>query len=948
MNANRLLGASALASAICLIPVHAYAQTSDASPSSSTPGATANTSDAQLDQANSQATPPSDIVVTGTRIDRPDLTAASPVASISAAALKVNNSVTVEQILNSNPQFVPGATGASNNPADGAATLDLRGLGARRTLVLIDGKRAPSYSTNGEVDVNAIPTALIKRVDVLTGGASAVYGSDAIAGVVNFVLDDRFTGLRADASSQITERGDGAQYDASLTGGIALGDRGNLVLSGGYSKRQGVTFGARKRNSQVLDSSDLSPTGSSNANPTIFDLPNGDEVQVNDAGNLVDVYNPYNYQPVAYAQIPLNRYTATALARYQISDGIEFFARGSYEHTKVQSLLAPTATAGYNFNISPDNPFLTPDERAVFFGPGAALNPDGTAPIGIRRRVTETGGRLQNFTANSYQVVGGLRGSFGADYNWEVFGQYARVTRRQDLLNDLSYSALSQAVDAVAGPNGPECRDPSNGCVPIDLFTAGTISKDALNFVEANGEVSERTTQFVAGADLSGNLGFLKSPFASGPAAFSVGAEYRRETGSTVANPKYASGDLIYYGQGSSLAGHYDVKEAYVELKMPLVQDKPLIKALNLEGGLRYSDYSTSGTVYSYKAGGDYSPVDGVRLRGIYQRAVRAPNLAELFSPYPVAGTGSLSHDYCVGAEGVTYAAICEAQGASPGVIGNIAPPISGQINVFTGGNPELKAEKSDTYTLGIVVNPPSLRALSLSVDYYNITIANAIDFTPPQVTLDQCFLVDKSATSPACSSIVRNANGQISGGVAIGVPEREGNTASLKTDGIDVDLSYHGGNRNAFNYAIDYAGTYTLNFKKQSSPETASIQCAGRFGSSCNLEPIPHYKHTLSVDLGYGAVSFNTRWRYLGAVREDAGTDILVSRIKAVSYFDETASIDVDNRFTLRLGVQNLFDKKPPIVGDTVGNDFNTGSTFPVFYDVLGRSYFAGFSAKF
>ena len=215
-------------------------------------------------------------------------------------------------------------------------------------------------------------------------------------------------------------------------------------------------------------------------------------------------------------------------------------------------------------------------------------------------------------------------------------------------------------------------------------------------------------------------------------------------------------------------------------------------------------------------------------------------------------------------------------------------------------------------------------------------------------MTLDQCFLVDKSATSPACSSIVRNANGQISGGVAIGVPEREGNTASLKTDGIDVDLSYHGGNRNAFNYAIDYAGTYTLNFKKQSSPETASIQCAGRFGSSCNLEPIPHYKHTLSVDLGYGAVSFNTRWRYLGAVREDAGTDILVSRIKAVSYFDETASIDFDNRFTLRLGVQNLFDKKPPIVGDTVGNDFNTGSTFPVFYDVLGRSYFAGFSAKF
>ncbi|WP_420138542.1 TonB-dependent receptor [Sphingomonas sp.] len=915
----------------------------DSAPAAST----AATVPATPDTTGTAADPSQEIVVTGSRIERPDLTSSSPVSTISGAALKVNNAVTVEQILNANPQFLPSAGAASNNPGDGTATVDLRGLGAQRTLVLIDGKRAPAYDTNGTVDVNTIPTALIKRVDVLTGGASAVYGSDAIAGVVNFILDDRFTGLRADGSSQISKYGDGAQYDGSLTGGVKLGERGNLVVSAGYSKRDGVKFGARPRNSNAIESSDLkSSAGSSNTNPTVFDLANGDQLQVNDAGALVPIYNLYNFTPVNYAQTPFERYNVMALARYELTDNIEAFGRANYVHSKVSTVLAPTATAGYTFDISPDNPFLTDGERATFFAPGVALNPDGTSTVGIRRRMTETGGREQNFVTKNYQVMAGLRGDLSG-FNWEVYGQYGQTKRHQDLLNDLSYNALSQAIDAVAGPNGPVCRDPSNGCVPINVFTTGTIPASQLAFVERNGAVDSKSSQLVFGADINGDLNFLKSPFADRSAAVSIGVEYRRERASSVADAAYASGDLIYYGQGQSISGSYNTKEAYIELKMPLVTDKPFIRALNFEGGFRYSDYSTVGSVYTYKAGGDWSPVEGVRFRGIYQRAVRAPNIYELFSPV-VGGTGSLSNDPCAGGNvPAAIASICTAQGA-PGV-GNIPQPISGQINVFTGGNPNLRAEKSDTYTVGVVINPVRFRALTVSVDYFNINIANAIDVTPPQIIIDQCFNQSQDPTSAVCQSIKRNPlNGSLSGNLQYGVPQQLGNIANKKTDGIDVAIGYNGGNADRFHYALSFAGTYTINYKQQADPTSAAIQCAGRFGSACNLQPIPKWKHTASVDLGFAGIDLQTRWRFLGAVKEDIGTDILKSRIPAYSYFDETASIDVSKAFTLRLGIQNLFDKKSPIVGDTVGNDYNAGSTFPVAYDVIGRTFFAGFTAKF
>lgn len=894
--------------------------------------------------------------MTGSRISRPDLVGSSPIAVISGEALKVNNAVTAEQILQINPQFQPGGTSASNNPGDGAATVDLRGLGSNRTLVLIDGKRAPVYDTTGAVDINTIPTALIKRVDILTGGASAVYGSDAVSGVVNFILDDRFAGLRADVSSQISQYGDGAQYDASLTGGIKLGERGNIVVSGGYSDRKTVKFGDRTLTTHTVDSNDAcladpktcrtESGGSSNTVPTAFDVPGAGRLQIRDDGSLSSQVALYGFNAVNYAQIPLRRYNAMALGRYEIVDNIEVYGRANYENVKSVTNLAPTATAGFTFDITPDNPFLTPAERTAFFdtaaNPDLVINDDGSSTLGIRRRIVETGGRTELHDTKSYQFLGGVRGSLTNDFTFDIFAQYGHVRRHEVLESDLSYNALTQALDVVGTANAPRCRDTSNGCVPLNLFVTTPLSPTSLGFVLRNALQNTTTSQFVAGGSVAGDLKFLKSPFADGAAAIAAGVEYRREKGATAVSDDYASGDLIYYGQGQNISGRYNTKEAYVEFKMPLVQDRPFIHALNIEAGFRYSDYSTVGHVYTYKYGGDYSPIDGLRLRGIYQRAVRAPNINELFSPV-VGGTGSLTNDPCAGTITAAVAAICRAQGAPASSIGRIPEPISGQINIFTGGNPGLSAEKSNTYTFGAVINPPSLRAFSLSVDYYSIKILNAVDTSSPQTTISDCFVNNPSPTSAQCLVIKRNTlDGSLSGNLEFGVPALLQNLASIKTDGIEVSSGYHG-DIGRFNYALAYAGAYILDYKQN------NLQYAGHFGSdSSPHEPMPRYKHVATLSVGLDKVLFLTRWRFLGRVKADVDTPILIDSISNYSYFDETMVVSINDKFNLRLGVQNIGNKKPPIVGSTVGTDSNAGNTFPNTYDVIGRTFFAGVSASF
>ena len=914
------------------------------------------------------------IVVTGSRISRPDLQSSSPVATLSSAEFKVANAVTAEALLSVSPQFVPGITGTTNNGNPGTATVDLRGLGAARTLVLIDGKRMVPSDIGGAVDINAIPTVLIKRVDVLTGGASAVYGADAVAGVVNFVLDDKFDGVTLDGSSSITQYGDAPEYNLGGAAGVKFGDdRGHFVVAGQYTKRGGVYQDARAYSTQNLDAN-LKPTGSSNTTPTAIDI-NAGRFQINDGSqaggtnNFVPFYKFYNFNPANYLQVPLERYNVTALGSYQLSSAIELYARGSYTRSNVTAILAPTATGGFNFIISPANPYLNAPNTALIFGDPNNLNADGTANVGIRRRITETGGRIEKYRNDVYYGIAGVRGDIGSTFHYDLSGQYGLTRRHSDLLNDLDYNKISQAINAVPGPNGSTvCADPSGGCVPINLFTNAPISTASLAFVSANAAQDNRYTQFVASGSISGDLGFLKSPFADNSAAIALGAEYRRETGNQFVDANYASGNLIYYGQGTAVpSASFNVKEVYGEVKLPLVTNRPFFQSLSFEGGVRYSSYvnnTTSGTskyrAVTYKIGGDWAPIHGVRFRAIFNRAIRDPNIGELNSPITQAGTDVLQTDPCALGRpngNAALAAVCIAQGAPASIVNNgtIQDVIANQTNINAGGNTKLNPEKANTFTAGVVLSPSFVPGLNITVDYYNIKISDYIATDGAQDITDQCF---KNNLTPYCALLVRNnITGQLTGspnanGQFPGVSEVLVNIASLQTQGVDVTADYRHKFNEKLSAEVNLSGTYVGQYFFSPGGGATPFNCAGHFGNTCAAavgNPVPHWKHAATVIVNYDGVTLSGKWRYLGAVTEDAGTNLLKSRIQPYSYFDTTIGFEVTNRFSFRLGASNIFNTQPPVVGGAAGSSgTNSGNTFPNVYDALGRTFFAGATVKF
>jgi iron complex outermembrane receptor protein len=984
MNTNSKLNFLRCGTAPMVLGIALLAGASGALAQQATPAPGAN-APAPIDTPSAGANGGDEIVVTGTRItNRPDLKSASPIASVTAETLAVTNSNTVESYLTQLPEFVASVGSATNNGASGEANVDLRGLGPARTLVLLDGKRMVPGDITGPVDVDAIPTVMIKRVDVLTGGASTVYGADAVAGVVNFVLDDTFVGVAGDAATQITNYGDGMQTNIDGKIGLKLPNDGHLVIGGQYTHRDGVYQSARGFSEQNLDSGSLLPTGSSYANPTVISINSG-RYQLNSAGTFTPgVSQPYNYNPANYFVTPLDKWTVMALFQQPISDNVSMYIHASYTHSEVVATLAPTATGGFNFTVSPNNPYLlaNPANYALIFGDPSNLNADGTANVAISRRITEGGGRVETWKTDTKYIVGGFKGSLGSKFNWEVFGQYGSNDRNATFANDLSYTRTEQAVNAVTGANGTvQCADPSGGCVPLNLFSTTPISAASLAYVSADGHEQNHYEQEIGGGSITGTLDALKSPFADNGAAIAVGVEYRREQGSQTVDAAYGSGDLIFYGQGTDVpSASFNVKEVYGELKMPLITDKPFFKELGLEGGIRYSAYTnhtTGGTnknnELTYKFGGDWTPVEGIRFRALYNRAIRDPNVNELNQPLTQAGTDNINSDPCAGVPGANGAIIaptaaiqkiCVAQGAPAALVasGGVQNVVVGQVNLLSGGNPELSPEKASTITLGAVISPPSMRNFHLTVDYYHIKIADYISSLNAQQIVSGCF----GGQSDLCGLIVRNTiTGELTGSVEAGVEERLINVAQLKTSGIDVTTDYKFRFSHDSSLTLAMAGTYILNWNFYNAGAVTS--CAGHYGNACSFldsgtgpqgAPMPKWKHIVSATYQNGPFTFYGAWRLIGSVTEDpvdfaanavAGTPLAVYRVPSYSYFDATAGFDVTENYKLRIGVKNMFNIDPPIVGgNSASTGVNSGNTFPTVYDPLGRTFFASLGIKF
>lgn len=966
-----------------------------------------------------------EIVVTGSLISRPDLKVASPITVIGQQEISLRQASTAEELLRDLPSVRPSLGPNVNAGDDRAATIELRGIEARRTLVLLDSRRIVPFGLDGIVDTNVIPTAMIERVDVVTGGASSIYGADAVAGVVNFVTKRNFSGVDASANYRITERGDGADYRASLTLGTNFaGGRGNVVASIGYHDRQPIEVGSRSVAPFVISSSTGQFSGATAAGVTIFTSPSNAAFGLppSSIGAVVDPTtgllraatptDTFNGYDGIYFQTALKQVNGYAAARYEVSDALEFYSSGLFASNDSSAQQAPSGTFNSTFRLPLNNAYLPAGIRnqlcagfdtnpaVVGVQPisagqcAAAATAQGPSspgyleiPVIAQRRFTEYGRRGNNVDASAYQVQFGIRGKLSPSLRYNISGQHGESRQTLTRVNWGSYSKVQQALRSFRDGQGVAvCSDGSNGCVPLNLFGPnGSITSDQIAFFDLDAVIKRKVKQDVVTATIDGDLFGVVSPFATSPVAFSIGAEYRRISAESLPDAASAiQGEVL--GTGSRTPadfGQYSSKEVFGELIVPLVADVRGIRSLQAEGGVRYSDYTTTGGSLTWKAGGSYEPVDGVKFRGMYQVAVRSPNIQELFQS-TVTTLANLNPDPCQGSQlpnagaNPSLAALCIATGAPAGSIGSIPAPTTGQINATTSGNRNLDVERAKTYTLGLVLTPTMLPRFSATIDYFNIKVSDAISFPATGDILNGCYsasLNPGQQVNAFCQLIKRNPlTGSLNGGAeTLGVILAGSNLGTIETAGIDVGVSYRiplsfGVVDNSSTVAFSFNGTYLDHYRFQATPNSINRDCTGYYSLNCT-NPRARYKWNSRVTYSSGPFTASLLWNHIGGVKLEPFQATVTTpistpqpggpnpstvleafrRISARDYFDLSLRADVSKRFELTLTIDNLLDKDPPLVGSNVGGSaFNNGNTFPTIYDPLGRSYTIGARVKF
>jgi outer membrane receptor protein involved in Fe transport len=797
--------------------------------------------------------------------------------------------------------------------------------------------------------------------------------------------------------------------------------------------------------SRITGTRPLNADGTVNVDPATA---NGGLRQINAAGQAVGTFATYNFNPFNIFQTPFERYNIYAQANYEVSDSVEVYTRGMFSKNKVSTIIAPSGSFGGSVPINLNNPFLSAtlrnqlcafdvDPRAGVYqrrfeqaecdaaatasfgsadyrqtGTGtfvsADVNGDGvTDPdegfndnpaIALNRRTPEVGPRISDYQTTFFDYRIGLRGGITDTIDWNIEGAYGESENIQTIKGYTLQSRFRQGTLVEGTLANPVCQDPSNGCVPVNIFgPEGSITPEAADFLQENSSTTNRTSLSQIRAIISGDLGF-SSPGAVQPIGFALGGEYRRYTAEQASDLLAKTpGELGGAGGAApDIDGEYDVYEAYAEIVAPLIEDKPFFESLTLEAGIRYSDYSIKGgagyDTWTWKAGGSWEPGAGVKIRGNYSRAVRAPNIGELFTPLSVALT-NLGIDPCAGAAPTTNAnlrAICLAQGAPAGTIGSITNPTAAQANINQGGSLTLQPEKANTWTIGAVFQPDFLPRFNLSVDYYNIKIDNVIGAPLPGDIIAACFgnITAASAADPACTSIRRNPlTGGLDGDAATtpGLFGQTNNNGRLFTDGIDLLMNW---STDLGFASLDWSfvGNWTHSSKFKSDVNVATSlnrECVGYYSVNCSFTGSiqPEYQFSNRFTLGFDKVDLSLLWRWQDSVSFEpaqlqadidaaiaAGTspttgcpdptgtdpngcvvDPKFRKIKAANYFDLTGRFSVSDNLTVTMTVQNLLDKKPPIVGNTIGSTtYNSGNTFPSTYDALGRRYAVSAKLKF
>jgi iron complex outermembrane receptor protein len=959
---NKKISFSAVAIAVSLACTPGYAQQSDASDTIE------------------------EIVITGSRIRTGRQAPSIPIDTVTSEDLKLSGFQNVEEVLNNMPQFVPSRTSSTNSTADpnatGAATLDLRGLGGQRSLVLVNGRRYMFFDGSQRTDINNIPSSLVERVEVVTGGASAVYGSDAIGGVVNFILKDDFEGVELRSQLNQTSEGDGNVTDVTLTlGGNFADDKGNAVVVLNYLDRDGIMTTDRSFSSSVLrDLTDSNGDRVLGAGGSTF-IPNGrflgvpsdpDDIAaipgldaalaaagltgIGTNGFIMDDTGMgqrpfvlpgdfYNYTLDNFLRIPQKRYNLTMLGDYDVSDNATVFFEGAYSHNETTTGFAP-AFINESLPIEVTNPHISQELSDVLqildtAGSGGPAN-DGLVSLIVRRRLVEVGARRNDDTRSAFRALVGLEGTFN-DYDYNAYYSYARSDNTQIQVGNASRAAFAAGIlssggaDPVVNPFGP------------NISAAGV---DFIDIAATNNEVTELN---VIGATLSGDL--FEMP--AGPLAALIGTEWRSSSFDFTPDEALLTGDVAGFNAIDPASGEIDVWELFVELSVPLLSDMSGIEALDGTVAYRYSDYDLdqTGGVSTFLGGLDWQVNESLAFGAQFQRAIRAPSLVEAFGGqrlFPVSATDPCAQPSA--ATDTTIRSLCEATGVPAGLVGdpNIQP--NNEIPGVFGGNPDLFEEESDTFTLSAIFTPESLPNLRVSIDYFDIDVDDAIGPFGGSVDniLDVCYLQVQNINSTACQAVGRNTT---TGTIDVQNPvlATNVNVGGLATSGIDLQVTYSwelgfGLGDSGSDLSVAFNATFLDEFDLIPIADLSTVNdCAGAFGRTCG-EPKSDTKTNINIKWTSGDLTLGLRHRWLDKTTldevqfGDPASSKAVPVLDSGSYLDLSVNYVVNDEFSIWGGIINVLDEDPPLLGSRQ----TRANTSPDTFSPTGAEYFIGGAYRF
>ena len=953
-----------------------------------------------------------EVVVTGTRIADPNVTSSSQITSIDGEELLVRGITRVEDYLNDLPQISPGQSITNSNGASGTATANLRNLGCSRTLVLMNGRRMVSGTTGGGncADLNTVPTLLLDKVEVLTGGASSVYGSDAVAGVVNFILDDEFVGMKSSfyhgfyqhKNDNSSLRDLVASYDYALApkdvttgdtekvsvafGGEINGGKGHITAFMEHTDTKPILQGEYDISACALRSGFSGCGGSStippgrwadfggytaggfvNVDPTIT----GVDFKVLGNEFVSRAGQAYNYNPTNFFQRPDDRFNSGFFGKYEVSDNAEVYVDMTYMKSESNAQIAYSGTFGNITSLPCYNAFLSEQQynaacgdwtgmggdHAPDFASGAAALAylanldlavgDGSilgykAPLYSLKRNVEGNPRQSIFAYKSFTQTVGVRGDINDNWSYDAYYQTSNVVYNNEYRNDLSVTAINRAVDVVSVNGVPTCVSALNGtdstCVPYNLFQGGLPGDQGIQGVIDGGQELQSyiaNSTYINGdgeqttftAYVTGDLGY-SIPGAPGSISMVAGFESRELSSDFRPDLPSRTGDRSGSGGATlPLGGSYDVDEFFVELGIPVTD------TVSMDAGFRSADYSTGNDTTAMKLGAFWTVNDKVSVRGSFQTSQRHANLAELYQGIG-QGLVDLDYDPCgidpdTGAAPIATQEQCLNTGLPANLYGTDLKSPADQYNIQTGGNPNVAPEESESVTIGVVLNP--MDGLTLTVDYFDITVEDGIGTVSPKTALDKCI---ETGAAAFCNLINRNpVNGSLwlTGGY---ISAQITNISEEQTSGIDV----------IFDYSVDtnwgplvVSGVTTLldSYDIIELPGEAAIGCSGNWGGSCGKNPMPEVMGSYTVGL---TTEFDTDVilgvRYLGETDDLNANDI---DFDAYTYLDATAIYSVNDNMSVTLGVSNLLDKEPGYTSDA-GTAPGNGNTFPGYFDAFGR----------